>query len=210
MNVNIGHAARPFNNNPPCGDGWLCLQQESRIRVMLADGIGHGRHAHGIAALLERQLRWICERNQRPVSALHCLEQLHTMLLEQGHDWQAAVAIADIDIQKNQIECVAVGNIEMYYLQGNTGICLASTNGMIGGRFPGRPQRHCWRAETNSILALFSDGMDSHSAREALQAVHNTTRTDVSDIKDKAEKLLRDCGRLTDDASCALVDMSLA
>lgn len=205
MLISCGHACFPFHNTPPCGDQWLKLDTGASQRLMLADGIGHGATAHRIVTLLAEQLTALC-RDRRPLLELDdCLAELHQLLQGQIDAAQAAVALVDVNPVRKEVSAVSVGNIQVHYFTPAMSVHFPSMHGMVGGRFP--RQLHITRAPLTSasLLALFSDGLDSAPACQYLNDLHARSTMHGLQLQAEAETLLHRFGKLSDDASCALL-----
>lgn len=205
MQIRTGYASCPFRNTPPCGDHWLNLDMGNGQRLMLADGMGHGEAAHRIVISLAEHLKWLCN-GSRPMPNLEtCLEQLHQLLLMQINGAQAAVALVDIDTKQKVLQVAIVGNVQVHYFTPETNLRFPSMHGMVGGRFPRHLQRTSTCLESGSLLALFSDGLDSTAACQELSSLHAHSTVHGLRIQSEAETMLRRHSMLSDDASCALL-----
>jgi hypothetical protein len=205
MHISSGHASSPFHNTPPCGDRWLSLNTGMSQRLMLADGMGHGVDAHRVVTRLADQLTALC-RDRRPLLELDdCVAVLHQMLQGQVDGGQAAVALVDISPHRKELAAVIVGNIQVHYFTPEMNLHFPSLHGMVGGRLP--RQLHITRAPLSSasLLALFSDGLESAPASQYLSDLHARSTMHGLQLQAEAETLLQRFGRLSDDASCALL-----
>jgi hypothetical protein len=207
MQIRIGHAARPFNNTPPCGDGWLCHQVDGIHRGMLADGIGHGRQAHRIVSLLADHLAWFCRRSTPLINLDDCMVGLHQFLQEQGSDWQAAMALIDVDPHKRCADVIVVGNIQVHHLSVDEGMSVPSLRGMVGGRLPAHLPITHWPISASCLIGMFSDGLTSAPAYAHLKELQDRGVRQRLNIQSEAETMINRFGRLTDDASCALLQV---
>ena len=137
-----------------CGDSWA--EQYSRpdvIRVMIADGLGHGEFAA-----------------QASARAVEIFERLPAVelpaLLEQMHDGMrstrgAAVAIAEVDLTRELVAYAGIGNIIASIVTYDSSASLVSMNGTVG------VQCRAYRLFTypwprGGALVMMSDGLKSH------------------------------------------------
>lgn len=205
MQITIGQASRPFNNTPPCGDGWQCRQVGKIHRAILADGIGHGHQAHRIVTLLADQLNWFCDRSTQLLDLEECMVGLHQVLQEKGSDWQAALALIDMNLQTQSVETIIVGNIQMHYLTAEEGMTVPSLRGMVGGKLPAHLPVTRWPMKASCLIGIFSDGLPSGPACAHMKSLQDRGVRQRLDVQSEAEKMVAQFGRLTDDASCALL-----
>jgi hypothetical protein len=97
----LGTVRVPAPGETDCGDNWGVRAEEGRTTVLLADGLGHGPRA--------------AEASGEAVAALHRASDLApAAVLEQVHHALrstrgAAVAIAQVDIEKEQVRFAGAG-----------------------------------------------------------------------------------------------------
>jgi hypothetical protein len=203
----IGYWSRPFACIPPSGDGWLAVKVGGTHRLMLADGIGHGTHAHNIVCLLQQQLLWICNRSTQLMGLVESLEALHWLLRQQTSDCQAAIALVDLELQPFRLQGISVGNIQVY-IQSKCGQCgLPSMNGMVGGQFPRHIKTTSHSVESDSVLALFTDGINSKGVMQYLRVLGSLQSFPSLNPQAEAETIVSRFGCFNDDASCGLVSI---
>jgi len=143
-----------MRREPVCGDSWA--EQRSRpdvIRVMIADGLGHGEFAAHASA-----------------KAVEIFEKLPALelpaLLERMHDGMrstrgAAVAVAEIDLTRQLVSYAGVGNIAASIVTHETSESLVSMNGTVGVQCRSYRQfTYAWPRD--STLIMMSDGIKSH------------------------------------------------
>jgi len=205
MNGAVGYASRPFYQLPPSGDGWLMLKLGAIHRLMLVDGIGHGQHAHSIVRCLIQQLTWICQRSSRLIGLADCLHALHALLRQQGSDAQAAVALLDVNSDLGSLRGLSIGTVQVHVQTGETSHCFPSLCGMLGGRLPSQLLESSCRIDASSLVAVFSDGVESQGAREYLKALATRHSHQHLEMQSEADLIVRRFGRISDDASCALL-----
>jgi len=201
----VGFAARPLGGIPPCGDGWHLRQESTWTRLMLADGLGHGRHAHQLVSQLKQKLEWIEKRSTYRLSLEQCIVEMHQMLKKGGQDHQAAAALIQIDTTAQQISSIIIGNIGAYLASEQGEIHIPASHGMLGGRIPSSLRATSYSIQTPSLLLLCSDGMEASKASRKLKQTLTTINFQLSRAEEMAESILADCGKSTDDASCIVV-----
>jgi anti-sigma regulatory factor (Ser/Thr protein kinase) len=147
--VNVAMAREPV-----CGDSWAeHCSREGVVRVIVADGLGHGEFA--------------AEASARAVEVFGKYPALElTALLERIHDALrstrgAAVAIAEIDLTREMLFYAGIGNIAGCVVTHDVSTSLVSMNGTLG------VQCRAYRLFTypwarGSTLVMTSDGLKSH------------------------------------------------
>lgn len=210
MLISCGFASRSCFDQPPCGDGWLSREAGPILRVMVADGIGHGSHAHQIVQSLQQQLAWICKRSVPMIGLAECMVALNQCLNQHGPEAQAAVALADLNRQEQRMDALVVGNIEVHCQRSSGRQQITSLRGMVGGRFPGHlPVTH-WALEAGTLVGLFSDGLESAGALMQLTRLHERGRQHHLDVQAEAETMVHCFGKASDDSVCALLHLGEA
>ncbi|MFM7315128.1 MAG: SpoIIE family protein phosphatase [Cyanobium sp.] len=172
---------------------------------MLADGIGHGAKAHRIVMMLAERLKLLSSSSSPVPGIADCLTGLHQELQLRIDGGQAAVALVDVNTDRDELAVISVGNIQVHYFTPATGFHFPSMHGMVGGRFP--RQLHVVRTAlcSQSLLALFSDGVDSAPASRYLGDLHARSTVHGLQIQAEVESVVSRFGRSEDDASCALL-----
>jgi hypothetical protein len=205
----IAFASRPFLNRYPNGDGWLAIHHGSLHRMMLADGIGHGSQAHAIVELLKKQLLWITQRSTQWLGLAECLQDLHRSLFNHNSGLQAAVAVVDLHCDSKQqnpfLAGISIGNIEVQIQTGYSQTCLPTMPGMVGGHLPSQLTVSTYPVGPDTLVALFSDGVETRAAKTYLRTCAERHRSVTMELRHEAEAIVERFGRLTDDASCLLV-----
>jgi serine phosphatase RsbU (regulator of sigma subunit) len=204
----IGCCTRPFASVSPSGDGWLAVRVGETQRVMLADGIGHGSHAYQIVDLLKQQLHWICTRSTKLMRLDKSLEALHKLLCQETMDCQAAVALVDLDLQTFQLQGISIGNIQTHFLSSGAHGSFPMINGMVGGRFPRHVKANVYSIDSDSVLALFTDGIHPGGASQYLQRLSSLQSLSRLNPQMEAESIVSRFGSSSDDASGVFVAVS--
>ena len=209
MEMTLGHALRPFQpslgRQPPCGDGWLVLQKGRTMRLMLADGMGHGTRAHHIVSDLCRGLAWIGQRSSTLIPLPDCMRALHHMLQQQGSQAQACVALLDVDLEHGLIRCLNVGNIQVHVHAPDQRLALLNLAGMVGGHLSQTLKVSELAVAPGTLLSLCSDGIESKRSRDCLLSIQQRGLHAALDLQEEAELLLDCSAKASDDASCVLV-----
>ncbi|MFD2111368.1 SpoIIE family protein phosphatase [Thiorhodococcus fuscus] len=182
--VSVGQAVRPFPGEPLCGDqsGWW--RHPDRLRLALADGLGHGQEAHAAAATVVEHLA-----TMRPTGLAELFADCdRTLIGSRG----AALAVVDVLFEENALLHAAVGNVRTLLIGQRQIRRLPGARGIVGGGFSGlRPERLPLSA--GDWLVIFSDGIPEDADIRA-----SLTASRSSDAL--AEQLLERWARDQDDA----------
>ena len=174
-----------------CGDRWA--EQHSIpnvIRVMIADGLGHGQFAAQASAKAVEIFK------QSPkVELPRLMERMHdSMRSTRG----AAVAIAEIDFSRALVSYIGVGNIAASIVTHDSSSSLVSMNGAAGLRCPAyRVFTYPWPA--GGVLLMMSDGIKSHLQLGKYVGLFERHPSLIAGI------LYRDYSRGTDDSTVLAV-----
>lgn len=188
----IGALALCAPGETVCGDDWAVAQTGERAALIVADGLGHGPHAHEAAAAASRAF----ERAPLQDPTL-TLDQVHQQLRGTRG---AAVAVALLD--RSGLSFCGAGNIAGRLISGTGERTLLSQHGTAGLQIR-KPQavQHAW--PPHALLVLHSDGLHSRwhldDARGLLQR-HPTL---------VAAWLLRDHARGRDDVTVVVMKRNL-
>ena len=146
----IGAVCVPKSGESVCGDGWIVLDQPTRMLLLLADGLGHGPSAAEAA--------WTAVDVVREHATLPLTDLMHVVHPALRPTRGAAVALAAIDRRTQVVEFVGVGNVagrivspqaekSMVSLPGTVGVDLRKINSFT---YP-------W--SDDALLILHSDGL---------------------------------------------------
>jgi serine phosphatase RsbU (regulator of sigma subunit) len=150
VNVGAVHASKPGED--VCGDAWAWRLREQRIVLMLADGLGHGLHAHDAAAAATATFALIHEHPPARV-----VEDTHAALRATRG---AAVAVLAADLDHRTIRYCGLGNISTTILH-SARQTLVSMNG-TAGHTASRLQEFQYPLPANAVIVMHSDGLTSH------------------------------------------------
>jgi len=151
--VDLGVVCLPKPGEEVCGDGWAADRRGTRRRVLLADGLGHGPLA---ALASQKAVRSF--RENPSLGPTEMLEVIHGELLSTRG---AAVAVAEIDMEKEVLTFAGVGNISAFICtNGDRDRALISHNGTVG-QSKIRIQEFKYPCPKGAFLILHSDGLVS-------------------------------------------------
>ena len=174
-----------------CGDAWIAHPRDRGIRVLLADGLGHGEGAAEAAnAALE------IAANHSADSPLELLERIHAGL---GSTRGAAVSVAEIDLHRGIVRYAGLGNVAgVLLVAGDPRRQMVSYNGTAGHHAHKiRDFTYPWTSD--SILVLHSDGLTTHWSVDKYPGLYRSHPSIVAAV------LFRDFQRGSDDATVVVV-----
>ncbi|MBK1710550.1 MULTISPECIES: SpoIIE family protein phosphatase [Marichromatium] len=167
LQPSVGQALRSHPDELHCGDqlGWWT--RPDRLRLALADGLGHGHEAEIAASAAIAQVAAMPE---------HHLEEIFLACDQALRDTRgAALAIVDIHPQLDRLRHAAVGNIRSVIARSGLIRRLSSSRGIVGAGY------RDLRAESFTItagdwLTLFTDGIQESA--EVLSGLDDATVSD--------------------------------
>ena len=122
--IELAGVCVPWADADACGVAWAVAEDESTVRIVLADGLGHGELA---AVASERAVAVFEERPERSPS--EHLKAMHAALRQTRG---SAIAVLEIDRATGTIRYAAVGNTAGAIVNGDSSRGLAPTNGTVG------------------------------------------------------------------------------
>ena len=207
LKVDLAYAESSLQGEAICGDGMCSSWQRQTLRILHADGIGHGASAREIVCRLQERFAWICNRSRDLIGIGDCLQELHSCLRAEPGICQAAVAIVDIHADTGCIDVLSVGNVQAHHLASDGSVSFPCLNGMIGGRLPSTLPLHGIAAASPALLLIHSDGI---SVRPVLGYLETMVR-DGAHAERSSESIARTViqrfGKHSDDASCTVVGL---
>ncbi|TYO95816.1 anti-sigma regulatory factor (Ser/Thr protein kinase) [Geothermobacter ehrlichii] len=142
----------PASNETVCGDIWVIDQGNGRLCSLLCDGLGHG--ARALEAAETAAAAFLQARDEPVVSRL---ERIHEALRPTRG---GAVALIEIDPDRNRLIHVGLGNIAVRYRHRGQWHHLLSRQGIAGHILA--DLRPCETAfEAGDLLIMHSDGLTS-------------------------------------------------
>ncbi|HEX7861211.1 MAG TPA: SpoIIE family protein phosphatase [Verrucomicrobiae bacterium] len=184
--LSLGAICLPLKGETRCGDNWSHLSTSTGERVLVVDGIGHGTLASDAAETAATTFE-----RARAVPLSGTIRSIHEAL---KNTRGAAIAIAEIDIERGILRYVGVGNIAAQVLHAGTSRSLVSHNGTMGHEIR-KVQEFQYPWPAGALLVMTSDGL--------------TTRWDLKKYPGLAQRppsllasvLWRDFARGRDDAT---------
>jgi anti-sigma regulatory factor (Ser/Thr protein kinase) len=148
--IQVGALLKPMRHEIVCGDAWYMEPTPQGVRVLVADGLGHGPGA--------AEASWeavTAFRRVKDSSPLRMLETIHVALRGTRG---AAIGVACLDYQRGVAEFAGLGNISASLVTPVRTQQMISHNGTAGheGR---RVQMFTYPLEPEALLVMHSDGM---------------------------------------------------
>ncbi|MFW6061822.1 MAG: ATP-binding protein [Planctomycetota bacterium] len=179
----------PAPDEIECGDAWQCTVQDGEASVLVSDGLGHGPQA---AVASNTAVRY---HQDHAASPAETLEQLHAPLRKTRG---AAVGIARLPRNGEQVQYAAVGNIDAAVLAPGRRTGFLSQHGTVGAVLPSvRCAAYDW--PRGALLVLASDGLTRRWSLESYRGVWQHHPALMAGL------LYRDFGRGRDDATVVIL-----
>ncbi|WP_020473032.1 ATP-binding SpoIIE family protein phosphatase [Zavarzinella formosa] len=191
QNFQWGTISLPAPRETVCGDTWRIEETEAEIRVMIADGLGHGPLAHEAAETAGKAFDQP-DSHREPAMFL---ERTHPKLTATRG---AAIAIGRCVIQSSVFTYAGVGNIAGTLLNNSERRGLVSQNGTLGAQMRTvRPNDYQW--PTGWLLVMHSDGMQSRWTINHQSGLFSRHPAVIAAV------LARDFGRGPDDLTVVVI-----
>jgi anti-sigma regulatory factor (Ser/Thr protein kinase) len=187
--VDIGGVCAAMDGEEVTGDAYAMAEADGRLRIVVADGLGHGVDAGRASAEAVRVFR---REQQRPVG-----EVLATMHAALRATRGAAVAVAEIDHEARTLDYAGLGNIAGVIVGRETIRNLVSHNGTVG-HSSRRIQQFRYELPADALLVLHSDGLKSRWSLDGYPGLLQRAPGIVAAI------LYRDFQRGRDDATAVV------
>lgn len=188
--LQIGAVCQPLAGEHECGDAWAVSEEAGVLRVLVADGLGHGP----AAAIASREaVRIFGARHRDGPEAI--VRAIHEGLRGTRG---AAVAVAELDTRARTVRFAGIGNVAGSLVTGEEGRGLVSHNGTAGVEAR-RVQEFGFPWDPGSVLVLSSDGINTHFRLEKAQGLAARHAAVIAAVA------FRDFRRKTDDATVVVV-----
>ncbi|MFN7139844.1 MAG: ATP-binding protein [Limisphaerales bacterium] len=148
--IETGVICIPLKGEEMCGDAWRINSSGYQHRFFLVDGLGHGPEA---AHAAETAIRVFQQFHDEKAAAV--FQNCHlAMRSTRG----GAIGMAELDLDRNVVRFIGVGNIAGVITDGTTRRSLVSQNGTVGAEMS-RITEFQYPWASNSLLVLNSDGL---------------------------------------------------
>ena len=170
-----------------CGDDWGWRLRAGRLTLFVADGLGHGLHAHEAAVAATRVFAAGHEHSPGRV-----IEDVHAALRPTRG---AAVAMLAVDIDRRTAAFAGLGNITgMVVLPAGGRHNMVSHNG-TAGHSAARIQEFHYPVAPQATVIMFSDGLSTHWELSSYPGLAHRSPSVVAGV------LYRDFSRRRDDVT---------
>lgn len=191
FSYDLGTFRVPKKGETKCGDGYAVLNLGSHVKLIVADGLGHGTEA-GKAS--DSAIAAFKKVTDQPLNL--AVKSIHE---EIRRSRGAVAALVDLDLKSGTFNYCGVGNISgRIFLQDNIKSCI-SYNGIVGHNIPNSLNVHSFEIGEKDVLILNSDGLTN---RWDLSRHPGIFRLDPVMIAAIAYK---DCSRGTDDSMVVVI-----
>jgi hypothetical protein len=162
-------ASDPTGADPGAKPATLVIDDPGRMLLAVVDGVGHGPDAAAVTAKI-----LACMRANFRLDPAPLLEECHRAV---EHSRGAAVGIALLDPEAQQVRFVGVGNIKMQLLSRDITQAMVSipdcppsgvkiqtfvaNSGIVGYRMPSRLLEDSCELGAGDLIGMWSDGMAS-------------------------------------------------
>jgi anti-sigma regulatory factor (Ser/Thr protein kinase) len=155
----VGAISTPMTGEQVCGDAWDVRTTADGLRIVVADGLGHGIQA---AEAADAAVSAFEARSY--VNNVDALQAIHHAI---RHTRGAAAAIAEIRPRDRTLKYVGVGNIStVVWHPGGTSRQAVSHNGTLG--YEARLFReYSYPLGETALVVMHSDGVSAHWSLEA-------------------------------------------
>ncbi|HTH43441.1 MAG TPA: ATP-binding protein [Oxalicibacterium sp.] len=183
----IGAICLPLPSEEVSGDAWACRCDDTQISVIVADGLGHGPDARA-AALPAIGLLQDGTPPRSPQMLIHAAHR--ALRATRG----AAVAAAELDLERNLLRYAGVGNIAAHLFADERWRQIMSHNGIVGHNMR-NVQEFSFDWTVGAMLILHSDGLQTQWDLAAYPGLEHRHPVLIAAI------LFRDFSRKRDDVT---------
>jgi anti-sigma regulatory factor (Ser/Thr protein kinase) len=148
--LEVGVVHLPRAGEEVCGDGWAVEQQPGRCLILVADGLGHGPQAADAARAAVRIFR-----EHAGLDPVEIVRRIHAALRSTRG---AAVAVAEVRPDAQELRYVGVGNIAGTVFAEGASRSAVSHNGTAGGEAR-KIQEFAYPFPKGAVLVMHSDGL---------------------------------------------------
>lgn len=173
-----------------CGDDWLLKKEKDNLCILVSDGLGHGE---GASKTSREAVRIFKEDKENLLE--NKLVNLHEGLKSTRG---AAIAIADVNINKSSIDYIGVGNISGRIFYNDTYQNCISTEGIVGANIR-KYQSFTYRFPEKSVFIMNTDGFTTNINLSQYPGILNKRSSLIAAL------IYRDFSRGNDDMAVVVV-----
>lgn len=135
------------------GDAWAWRLREDRLALLLADGLGHGLHAHEAALAATESF---ARAHEQPPARV--VEGIHAALRPTRG---AAVALLAADLERGVVRYCGLGNISGHIVRAaGPRVTMVSHSG-TAGHTAARIQEFSYPISADALIVMHSDGLSA-------------------------------------------------
>lgn len=149
-NLELGVVCLPMPGEEVSGDAWASDQQSGRSLLLVADGLGHGPLAAQASLEAVRIFREYVRLSPKEI-----IEAAHAALRSTRG---AALAIAEVDFERQTVRFAGVGNISGTIISPEKSYSMVSHNGTVGHEVR-KIQEFVYQWPKGGLLVMYSDGL---------------------------------------------------
>ncbi len=188
--LEVGVVCLPLMTEVVCGDAWALHQTRERALIMLADGLGHGRHAAEAAAAAVDIFE-----NHTNNSPAAMIERMHVELRSTRG---AAVAVTEVLWSRRVVRHAGVGNISGRLFSADDFRSMLSHNGTVGMEAR-KIEESTYPWPEDGLLVLHSDGLATHWNLDDYPGLRGRDPALIAGV------LFRDHNRARDDSTVVVI-----
>ena len=185
VSLEIGAVCVAKPGETDCGDVWSLETRPGGVRIVIADGLGHGPPAREAALIAVRAILG------RPPGAGRALEEAH---VASRATRGAAVAVAEMDFAAGEVRYAGFGNIAGVLLGPERAQSMVSMNGTAGQGIL-KPREFTYRFVPGVLFVMSSDGLDPQWSMDTYPGLASRDPSLVAGV------LYRDYSRRRDDVT---------
>jgi anti-sigma regulatory factor (Ser/Thr protein kinase) len=148
--LQVGVICMPVAGEEECGDAWAISQADDLVKIIVADGLGHGPDA-AVASIAAINVM----RNAPQLRSAALMEAMHQALRPTRG---AAVALMEIEITHGLVNFIGIGNISACIIDQENRKQLVSHNGIVGNNMR-KVQQFSMPWSRGALSILCSDGI---------------------------------------------------
>lgn len=188
--IEVGQQYKAYTSDAfPCGDVGAIKQQDGKLLMILADGLGHGIKANQ-AATIATDL--IAENFGR--SLVETIKSVHNSLRSTVG---CVVAVCMLDTESGIINYSGIGNITMKII-GQSSKTMIPKDGIVGYMMR-QPEEKNYTLQNGDIILMYSDGVKTNMDREKLKPLLKLPAQEMAD------EVIKTFGKVDDDKSCIVL-----
>jgi anti-sigma regulatory factor (Ser/Thr protein kinase) len=188
--IQLGTLCIPVAGEEACGDAWAVACENDVIKILVADGLGHGPDA-----AVASQAAVTAMQASPHLRGASLMDAMHQAL---RHTRGAAVALTEIEIDRGQVHFIGIGNISACVLDEVNRKQLVSHNGIVGNNMR-KLQQFSLPWSKGTLCILCSDGIGTHWDLQSYPGLYSCHPALIAGV------IFRDFRRERDDATVVVV-----